>query len=547
MSRLRVLVPFFALSLLLIFAVPAPAADGPTFPESHKDFLGGASYAALFGFNASSGQPGPHSSDTGTGMPPRVGPNTQVNGPQSFFPNGLIGRSETSIAVARNGEYLVVGWNDADGFCGPPFGAPCTPPPVPGLSGYGWSADGGQTWTDGGAPFLVGGAAVTRGDPSVDVGGRSNDTFYYANLAVDVGGAGPDGMTVHSGSFKRKTFSWNNGVFIAPANGQNDFLDKELLVADKRGGSEDVHVSVTNFIEVLGNPQFGFGQIEVYTSNDGAASFGPATIVQADETSSVPLNQGIVNQGSMPAVGPEGNIYVTWERGFLFPFFGGAQAPQIVVSTSTDGGATWGARTLVSDICSGALFPPAGYNRGSTNDFPRIAVANSGPNRGRVYVAYQDCRIANGGAQAVTGGFGDPDTDIYVAYSDDAGATWTNTLVVGGGDGLIQFWPTISIQPGGNVDVTYYESDEATSPGTSLVDVYWAQSIEGGATWETPVRVSEVTTDWGATFSNIVPNFGDYNTAVSTGDRVYATWADGRNGVPDVFFSKIQTIGKAPH
>jgi hypothetical protein len=258
------------------------------------------------------------------------------------------------------------------------------------------------------------------------------------------------------------------------------------------------------------------------------------------------LNQGIVNQGSMPAVGPEGNIYVTWERGFLFPLTGGAQAPQIVVSTSTDGGATWGTRTLVSDICSGALFPPAGYNRGTTNDFPRNAVANSGPDRGRVYVVYQDCRIANGGDQATTGGFGDPDTDIYVAYSDDAGATWTNRLVAGGGDGLIQFWPTISIQPGGNVDVTYYESDESTIDGTSLVDVYWAQSIDGGATWETPVRVSEVTTDWGATFTNIVPNFGDYNTAVSTGDRVYATWADGRNGFPDVFFSKIQTIGKAP-
>jgi len=540
MSRLRVLVPIFALSFLVIFAVPAPAVDEPTFPESHKDFLGGASYRALFGLNASAVQAGPHSSDTGTGRPPRVGPNIQVNDPQTPFPGGLLGRSETSIAAASNGKYLVSGWNDADGFCGPPFGAPC-PSPVPaGLSGYGWSADGGQTWTDGGAPFLVGGTAVTRGDPSLDVGGRGNTTFYYANLAVDVGGIGPDGMTVHSGSFKGNTFNWNNGVFIAPANGQNDFLDKELLAADKRGGSDDVHVSVTNFIEVGGIPQFGFGQIEVYTSNDGAASFGGASIVQPDETISVPANSGIVNQGSMPAVGPEGNIYVTWERGWLFPFTGSTQTPQIVVSTSTDGGATWGARTLVSDICSSALFPPAGYNRGTTNDFPRIAVANTGPDRGRVYVAYQDCRIANGGDQATTGGLGDQDTDIYVAYSDDAGATWTNQLVDGGPN--IQFWPTISIQPGGNVDVTYYEQ----TAGTPLVDVSWAQSIDGGASWENPVTITEVQTNWATTATNISPNFGDYNTAVSTDDRVYATWADGRNGVPDVFFSKIQTIGKAP-
>jgi hypothetical protein len=419
---------------------------------------------------------------------------------------------------------------------------------VAGLSGYGWSADGGQTWTDGGAPFVIGNTII-RGDPSLDVGGRSNDTFYYANLGIDSTGGAGDGMTVHSGSFKGNTFSWNNGVLIAPANGQNDFLDKELLAADKRRGSDDVYVSVTNFIEVGGIPQFGFGQIEVYTSTDGAASFGGASIVQPDETISVPANTGIVNQGSMPAVGPEGNVYVTWERGWLDPLSGGGVSPEIRVATSTDGGASWspvvpagspsGANlvgTVVSKICSSALFPPAGYNRGTTNDFPRIAVANSGPDRGRVYVAYQDCRVANGG----TGGPGHPDTDIYVAYSDDAGVTWNTGLVAGGSN--IQFWPTISIQPGGNVDVTWYEQ----TAGTPLVDVIWSQSIDGGVSWENPVTITEVQTNWATTFSNNVPNFGDYNTAVSTGDRLYATWADGRNGIPDVFFSKIQTIGKAP-
>jgi hypothetical protein len=200
---------------------------------------------------------------------------------------------------------------------------------------------------------------------------------------------------------------------------------------------------------------------------------------------------------------------------------------------------------LVSDICAGALFPPAGYNRDSTNEFPRIAVAQSGPYRDRVYVVYQDCQLANGGTQAQTGGFGHPDTDIYLSYSDDKGATWSApTLVAGGADGLIQFWPTVSIQPGGNLDITYYESEEID--GTSLVDLYWAQSIDGGENFEAPVRVTEVTTDWGATATNIIPNFGDYNTAVSAGDRLFATWADGRNGVPDTFFAKILTIGKAP-
>jgi hypothetical protein len=100
----------------------------------------------------------------------------------------------------------------------------------------------------------------------------------------------------------------------------------------------------------------------------------------------------------------------------------------------------------------------------------------------------------------------------------------------------------VSVQPGGNVDVTYYEQ----AAGTSLVDVYWAQSIDGGASFETPVSVTSVTTDWAATATNISPNFGDYNTAVSAGNRLFVSWADGRNGVPDAFFGKVLTIGKAP-
>jgi hypothetical protein len=252
--------------------------------------------------------------------------------------------------------------------------------------------------------------------------------------------------------------------------------------------------------------------------------------------------------------------------------------PEIRVAKSTDNGANWTptasggdpAGTLVSKICSGALFPPVGYNRDTTNDFPRIAVAQSGPHKGRVYVTWQDCRIANGGTQEeVDDGLGGFDTDIYLAFSNDQGETWSDPiLVAGGGDGKIQFWPTVSVQPGGNLDITYYESEEADlnpdddqecmvplGPGrtppfriskvSSLVDLYYAQSTDGGITFHPPIRVSNVTTNWCNTYSDAIPNFGDYNTAVSAGNRLFTTWADGRNGVPDVFFSEILTAGKS--
>ena len=56
--------------------------------------------------------PGPGAS-TGTGQPPRVGPNRQVNDVQQGFPHGLFGRSETTVAATTDGQFLVFGWNDA--------------------------------------------------------------------------------------------------------------------------------------------------------------------------------------------------------------------------------------------------------------------------------------------------------------------------------------------------------------------------------------------------------------------------------------------------
>src|SRR5262244_374178 len=55
--------------------------------------------------------PGP-SSRTGIGPPPRVGPNNRVNDAQQPFPNGLLGRSETSVAALNGGQFIVAGWND---------------------------------------------------------------------------------------------------------------------------------------------------------------------------------------------------------------------------------------------------------------------------------------------------------------------------------------------------------------------------------------------------------------------------------------------------
>ncbi len=532
------------------------------------------------------------SSNQVTGRPPRMQGNRQASQNQDPAAVFRSGASELALAVGGNGSRIVVGWNDGEGFGFAPF----SPGPPLGLSGYAYSSDGGQTFTDGGAPPMGNAVAfgpgtqgrsatgnfITRGDPWLAIDRSGSGTFYYANLGIweDDAALPPAGVSLHRGGFQDHLFAWTDSVLVQSPNYPNDFVDKEALAVDRRGNQTHVYITLTNFIELCGLPFFGFGQIELYRSLDGGQTWG-RTIIQPDEAFITdPYNpacgaDGIIDQGSMPAVGPEGQLYVVWERGWFAPLLGGAVLPRatIAFAASSDHGMTFSAPLQIASLCSQALTPPAAYNRTSSNDFPRIAVAQSGPFRGRIYVTYQDCSAASGAAP-----FGS-DMDVYVTYSDDGGATWSaGTAVHPTADGLVQMWPVVSVDTTGNVDVTYYQmADVNVTPNpadiecsvriggplgnptlrqstvTTFSDVYWAQSTDGGATWQTPLRVTGVSTNWCAAtpINSIIPNFGDYNTSLSFGNNVFLAWADGRNGgfldrVPTAFYARFDAIGRAP-
>jgi hypothetical protein len=524
--------------------------------------------------------PGP-GSPTGSGRPPRVGANRQVNDVQQGPPHGLFGRSETSVAATTDGQFLVFGWNDAQGFCGPPFNAACTPPTLPGLSGFGFSSDGGNTYVDGGAPPVIN-HAFSRGDPWLDLGGFDNATFYYANLSVNDTTAANLGVSVHRGHFTNGVLNWEDmQVFNAPG-APNDLYDKEAI-ATAKDGSGAGYVSVTNFIEVCGFPQAGAGQIEVWRTHDGGVSWQGPAVVSADTTSpsSGPDcgSTQTLQQSSVPAIGPNGELYVVWQFGPTFTVSGTSTNANIYFSRSLDGGVTFSTPTSVAAINSFRQDTPVGYNRDRMNDHPRIAVATSGVFKGRIYVTYYSavdpvtaapisacvapvtgfCR-----AQRLT------DSNVFIVHSDDGGATWSSPMALGslltsGSSGTKRWWPVVTVEPTGNVDVVYYESQETATgtncsvrvgtragqplrrfgPASSLVNTLWTQSTNGGATFSTPVNVSLATTNWCTTVSNITPNFGDYIGSASGGNHVNPSWADGRNGVPDVFTAPILGSGKS--
>jgi hypothetical protein len=508
-----------------------------------------------------------------------VGPNVRVNALQQE----RFGRSETTIAASEDGQRIVVGWNDARGFCGPPFGRVCTPPNPPGLSGFGVSTDGGVTFTEGGAPpvFVVDDVPVfTRGDPWL-AADRHGHTFFYANLAVDARNSDVGlGVSVHRGRFQDGRFSWFDVHVFNAENALGDMYDKEAIAVDERGRLGIV--TVTNFQELCGISRNGFGQIELWRTEDGGTEWSGPVIVGPEMPDSAAAcgNTGTSQQSSVPAIGPDREVYVTWQQGPTFTASGVSTNAKIVVARSLDGGLTFDQPVTVAAINSLRSTPPVGYNRDRINDHPRIAVATKGPYRGRIFVSFYSAvapvtpapfipcppsPLIPAGSQCRSQRL--TSSQVFVSYSDDRGLTWIPVAVASAlpaaSMGVKRWWPVVNIQRNGDLSVVYYESLEGptaagscvvsvgrfgpppgiprfrTGPARSSVNTYLARSTNGGVTFDAPVKVSSATSDWCATRSNITPNYGDYIGATRATGRVLATWADGRNGVADTFFAPI--------
>jgi hypothetical protein len=548
--------------------------DEDNGPPNPQDLLSGGSTLP----DTTALSPGP-SSPSGTKRPPRVGPNLQVNAPQQAFPNGLLGRSETSIAATDDGELLLVGFNDAQGFCGPPFGVACTPERPPGLSGFAFSSDGGGTFTDGGAPDpAVFNNVFTRGDPWMDRGGFDNLTFYYANLAVDATSGASLGVSVHRGHF-------NNGfafedVHTFNSSNPNDVYDKEAIAVTK-GGSGAAYVTLTNFKQLTGCPAgtTGLGEITAWRTTDGGNTWLGPVVAGPDLSDPGSCGAtGVLQQSSVPAIGPSGELYVVWSQGPTFTLTGVTTDAKIVVARSLDGGVTFDPPVTVANINSMRQNAPVGYNRDRLNDHPRITVVTGTPNTGRVYVVFYSALAPV--APAPSSSCPSPpfppgalcraqnltSSQVYVSHSDDKGLTWTTPVPVATAPpstGVKRWWPVVTVEPGGNLDVVYYESQETTvgsnpfctvsvggglrrrGTANSLVDTFWAQSLDGGATFPTLLKVTTATSNWCTVASNVRPNFGDYIGTAPGGNHIFATWADGRNGVPDTFYSTLQGAGKS--
>ena len=264
------------------------------------------------------------------------------------------GQSEQSIAfLGQNG---LCAWNDGQGFT--------TPPDV---QGYGFTTNGGASWTDGGVPLKTGTILSWSSDPSVTVNEKTGD-FYYCGLTTNTGTT--NGVGVARGHFLGASFIWDAATMVASGPNSTQGFDKQWMAADSSNGN--LYVTWTLFTATGSSIYFS-------RSMDNGASWSvPALINGAWENGWV--------SGSRPAVGPNSEVYITYSA------IGPIDVDSIKVTRSTNAGLTFPPAIVGMTEYDNYYTGAPGFNRARAVTFPSIAVDRSfGPNRGRVYLTIQDC------------------------------------------------------------------------------------------------------------------------------------------------------------
>jgi hypothetical protein len=464
-----------------------------------------------------------------------------ANPSEDISPNGTqaYGQSETSTAAI--GHYVVEQWNDATSF----FSPPCSPSFKDQGSGWGFSSDGGKTFTDeGGLPNSSCATSLWRGDPSVEAWAPGGTTYFYQSSLLNVFTGTNFGLLVALTACKvspPSTISCNPTPIVLAANAGFNFEDKDFMSIDPVRGR--LYVSFTDLTTATTD------NIDLFAC-DIASNPGSPTCAGPLIVAPTPSNF-CENEGSYPAVDlATGDIYVAYEHNWAtnLTSFGPCASDPVQNRVNLVSGTCASPVTTFPNGCSGpfkeadvnitsmdAAFIP-GYNRFPMNDFPRIAVSD--PN-GTVSIVWNDARFHPAG-------------DILLQSFDLNGLFPTPVqpapVRINKATGGWHMLPALrNVDAAGDLNISFYGR---ASANTAITNVYAAIDVSPLAT-ATPgnVLVTTAPSDWNAVSSDIVPNFGDYtdnyiiatSSAPFTQENLFVAWSDGRLGVPQPFNANTPT------
>lgn len=350
------------------------------------------------------------------------------------------------------------------------------------------SSDGGYNWSPG---ILTSPGFVVWGDPVIIVDTAGD--FYFLHLSYESGGPWID--RIYCQKYDSDNNTWSDGSYMGK-NGDKA-QDKEWAAVDQE--TNTIHVTWTQFDEYGVSDPTKYSNIMYSKSVDSGDSWSDA--IQINEISGNCVDSDETTEGAVPAIGPNGEIYVAW-----------AGPAGIVFDKSLDDGHTWLDNDIfVDSMPTGWDYEIPGISRANGLPITCCDISNSEYN-GTIYVNWSDQRN------------GPDDTDIWLAKSIDGGDTWSDPIRVNDdGPGKQQFftWMTIDQTTGELIFVFY----DRRNYDNRLTDVYIARSSDGGNTFEN-IKISE---------SPFSPNsnvfFGDYTNVTAYDGIIRPIWAraDGIN------------------
>jgi hypothetical protein len=351
------------------------------------------------------------------------------------------------------------------------------------LTFYYYSTNGGLNWTQSNLTSTYG----VYGDPCVRYDAQGN--LYYGHLSNTGGSGWLDRIVVQKSTNGGATFDNGAGIGL---NGAKD-QDKEWLAADMTNSAyrNNLYVGWTQFDTYGSSNRADSSRILFSRSTDLGATWSAP--VRISDRAGNCIDSDSTVEGATPAVGPNGEVYLTWSGplGIMF-------------DKSTDGGVTFGTDIFVSSQPGGWDFDIPGIYRCNGMPVTLCDVSNS-PYKGAVYVVWSDQRN------------GLDNTDVFLMKSTNSGQTWQSFKKVNDDFTTSQqffHWATID-QTTGFIYVVFYDRRNTTGNAT---DVYVARSTDGGETFSNfKVSASSFTP-----VSNVF--FGDYIDITAFNRKVYPIW-----------------------
>lgn len=316
------------------------------------------------------------------------------------------------------------------------------------------SEDGGKQWKDVRltSSFGIGYGARVLSDFS--------GNFYYIHLS-DPTGKGEateeflDRIVVQKSKDNGQTWDGGSDAGYNPPNDQF----QPNAIADRKGS---IYLTWTE-VEKLGSAEAGCTSRILFSKSSNGSKWTKSSVISV-QGGDCTDDDGMA-KGAVPAVASDGKMFVAWsQNGILY------------LDRSFDGGTFWLSNDIaITEQRGGWSFSVPGVQ--SVNGLPTLICNNTKGNfAGALYLVWAE-QVA------------DDDTDIYFTRSLNYGDNWTQPLRINDDEpGKHQFMPAMTIdQVTGYVYILYYDRRGFDDNQT---DVYMAFSEDHGATFKN-VKVSQ--------------------------------------------------------